>query len=307
MANEIVVSGLGDQTTAQILAAEFALLLADRQALPAHPALMYIGGVNGMGSNVVKQAFVGLQGYDLGATETEGTGPSNSAFADASATVTVAFKSKVYEASDLSKLIDKTGSLKPSTLAMDALTTYGVTMRDMAANLMGGFSTVVGSTGVNASFANFLDAITTLQIANVEGPYLSILHPVQWGDIRKDVATASGGAIQWNQGSQAIIDAMKTIGYQGSFAGVDVFVTTSVPTANAGADRAGGMFGKTAIVWADGLVVVEDPINQMAVGPKVMFERVRNGAAGLTKYATRFPIGMSEGQDAAGVAITTDA
>lgn len=303
----IGLSAMGDETIAAEVAGHYLLLLADRNALPNHPALHYGGNITGIGSNAIKVPFVGLMGYDEMATGTEGDPVANTGLTDNSVTVTVVQKSIVREPSDIGKIIDKQGFLRRETLALDAVVTGSNVMRSMVANVTDNFSSVIGTSGVNMSFANMLDAVTTLEIAKVEGPYMGILHPVQWGDVRKDIATASGGAIQFYPGSQSLLDAMKGLGYKGSFIGVDWFTTTDVPTAAAGADRAGGVFGRGGVVWADGDVFAEDPINQAVVAGKVLFERQRVVAGGTTKYAAHRYIGVSIGVDAFGVTIATDA
>jgi hypothetical protein len=307
VADEIVLGSIGDLSTTEVLGGDYLLLLADRNALPNHPALMYVGDVAGRGSNVIKVPHIGLFGYDLAATGTEGVDVANTALTDSSSTVTVVQKSKVYQASDAARIIDAQGLIRMDTFAVDAVATSGATLLSMIANLVDNFATTVGTTTVDATFANFLECIATLEIAKVQGPYLGMFHPRQWADIRADVATASGGAIQFNAGSQALLDAMKGLGLQGSFCGVDVFTTTHVPTANGGADRAGGMFGRGAILWADGTVPVESDPNQMILADKVLFERIRSGRAGLTAYATHRYVGAAEGIDLAGVSLITDA
>lgn len=309
MADEIVYAGIGDLTTAEVLSTKYLLLLADRNALPAHPAIQlgYQGDVAGRGSNVIKVPHIGIFGYDIMATGTEGAATANTALTDGSSTITVVQKDKVYEYSDLARMIDATGIVRPDVFAVDAVVSASATLLDMLANLMDNFSSTTGSTGVDATFANFLDAITALEVAKVVGPYLAVLHPTQWGDIRKDVAASTGGAIQWNTGSQALLDQMKGLGSKGKFLDVDVFTTTRVPSANAGADRGGGMFGAGAIVWADGTQAADwnDP-NRLTLADKVIFERIRTGRAGLNALLSRRFAGMSEGLDAAGVSIITD-
>lgn len=309
MANEVTSSSFGDGTTAEVISLKHLLLLADRNALPSHPAILlgYQRDMAGAGSSVVKVPHLGIFGYDILATGTEGSSTANTALTDGSSTITVVQKDKVYEASDLVRMIDATGVINADAFAMDAVVSVGATMLDMLANLVDNFSTTVGTSGVNATAANFLDCRTTLNIAMVPGPYLAVLHPRQWGDIVQDVATASGGAIQWNPGSQEMISSMVGLGAQGNFMGVDVFTTTRVPTANAAADRAGGVFGAGAIVWADGTIPTENDPNQMVIGDKILFERVRTGRAGLTAFVQRKFIGMSEGLDGAGVSLITDA
>ncbi len=65
MANEILYAGLADQRTAEILSGEYLRMLAARESLPNHPALVYGGDAAGTGSIVVKVPHLGLDGYDL--------------------------------------------------------------------------------------------------------------------------------------------------------------------------------------------------------------------------------------------------
>ena len=309
MANEILFTGLGDLMLAEVLSGKYLMLLADRNALPSHPAIAagYQKDCAGSGSNVFKVPHVGIFGYDILATGTEGSDTANTAFSDSSSTLTVVQKDKVYQASDLSRMVDANGVIRQDMFALDAVVSAGATALDMVANLVDNFSATVGSSGVNMTAANYLECIATLEIAQVVGPYLAILHPRQWADVRNDVATASGGAIQWNAGSQDLLDRMKGLGAQGKYMDVDVFTTTRVPTANAGADRAGGMFGAGAIIWADGTIPSDMDSNQMVLADKILFERIREGRAGLTSYLTRKFMGFSEGLDPAGVSLITDA
>lgn len=303
----IGLTAIADETTSEVAAGNYLLLLADRNALPAHPALMYQGSINGMGSTTKKVPHLGLLGYDIPGTATEGDPAANTSLTDASSTITTVQKTKVYEPSDIAKMIDAQGFLSPEFLALDAVVTGAVLMTSMVANVIDDFTAYVGVSGVDASISDFLDMITTLEIAKVQGPYLFAGHPVQWGDIRKDVVTASGGAIQWNPGSQALIDAMKGIGYQGIYFGVDCFTTAHTPTANAGADRAGGMWGQGGVLWMDGEPPLEDPVNQMLLQGKVLFERGRVVAGGTTKYAQHRYLGVAIGINACGVSLITDA
>lgn len=301
------LTAIADEVIAAQISGQILLLLADRNALPNHPALRYVGEITGIGSNAIKVPAVGMMGYDLMATGTEGDPVANTALTDSSATITVVQKTKVYEPSDIARIVDRQGFLKREALAMDAVLSGMATQRSMIANITDDFTATVTNSGVDATFAQALDCVTTLEIAKVEGPYMGILHPVQWGDIRKDVATASGGAIQFNAGSQALLDGMKGLGYKGNWIGVDWFTTTDVPTANSAADRAGGVFGNGAVLWADGTPVVDNPLDQYLLAGKVLFERGRVVAGGTTKWASHRYIGVGIGINAAGVSLITDA
>lgn len=309
MADEIIVSSGGDLILAAAMSAKYLLLLADRNALPSAPAIAagYAGSIRGRESNVLKVSHIGLMGYNLLVAGTEGTAISNTALSDGSTSITVVPYAKDYERSDLMQGI-RSGLLGQESFALDALVSASATKLSVIANLVDNFATTVGVSGSNATFAQYLEAIALLEIAKVQGPYFALLHPRQWADIRADVATASGGAIQFNAGSQRVIDAMKGLGAQGMLAGVDVWTSTHVPTANAGADRAGGMFGAGAILHADMEVDVEGNPDAIALdGGRVLFERVRTARAQLTAWVTTMYFGAAEGIDECGVSVITDA
>lgn len=306
MANEIIYTGIGDLTIAEALSNAYILLAAERQALQNHPALMYVGDIGvGARSSTIKIPHIGLMGYDLLASTADGSAVANSALVDGSSTVAVARYSKSYEASDLAR-ITAGGLINVDMMAMDAILSGALTLTSLIANLVDNFSTTVGTSGVDASTANFLDAITALEVAKTEGPLMALLHPVQWGDIRKDLGINSGGALQFAPATAELV-AFRGSGFQGSLAGVDVFTSTFVPTMNAGADRGGGMFGKGAILWGDGTIPSEADPNQVVIAGKVLFERVRTGKSGLTAYVSHRYLGVVEGIDGFGVTIATDA
>lgn len=308
MANEILYSGLGDQRLAEVLNAEALLLLADRNWLGNHPALLNVGSVNTRGSLVIKTPAVGLMGYNaLNASGSEAASEANTALTDASYTVTVARQSLTREWSG-SAMITDPGILSPAVFAADAMGAYNARFTDMIAALPAGFSTSVGTSGVNMSLADFLAAKATLLAANADDgtPLLAMLHSVQYSDLIAELAQTSGGAVQFLQATADLVQA-RGAGYKGSFLGCDVFVSNRVPTANAGADRAGGMWTRGAVLWADGAVTVDDPTQQMSLGGKVLFERVRSGRTDLTAYVSHAYIGVAEGIDARGVGIVTDA
>ncbi len=307
MADEILYAGIADQTTAETLSAELLLLNADRNALPNHPAILYCGDVTGKGSRVLKVPHLGLLGYNVMTAATEGTDQANTPLTDGSSTLSVSQYTKVYEASDIARMVDANGMLNGQAFALDAIVSAMATLRTLIADIVDGFTAIVGSTGVDATIANYLDLITTLEIAKVLGPFMFIGHPVQWGDIRKDAGLNSGGAIQWNAGSQDLLDRMKGLGYQGEYLGIANFTTTDVPTANSSADRAGGMFGAGGVLWADGTIPGENNATQLFLDQKVLFEVDRNARGNKTAYVGHRMLAASKGIDACGVSLITDA
>ena len=79
-----------------------------------------------------------------------------------------------------------------------------------------------------------------------------------------------------------------------------------MPTANAGADRAGGMFARGAVAWADGTPVADGDPKKVVLG-KIMLAQDYDVASGETTTAMNYYCGVSQVIDAAGVSIISDA
>jgi hypothetical protein len=305
MANETTFAALADSTQRETLTGTYEMLLADRNALPNHPALLQMPRANGLGSTTMRLPLLGVDGYDELAATNDGADVAATVITDEKIEVTIARYSKRYRPTDLARLVNADGSLSPQRWAQDAFVSNITKLTDLVANVVGTFTDTVGLSGTNLDIETLLAAKTALEIRNVPGPYLCKLHPQQFADIRLELATVSGGAVQWSPASQEMINVMGS-GYVGNFAGIDIFVTSRVPTANAGADYAGGMFGRTGIAWGDGQPFVDDPAKQIAI-PHGLFELDRDAKAGVTEWVTHAYLGVSKGNDDAGVAIITDA
>lgn len=312
MANEIVYSGIGDLTVAARLASLYQLLLADRDSgALAHPAIVY-AGMSQAGSTVVKVPQVGLMGYNLLASGTEGTDPGNTALTDASASITVAIYEKIYEAGDLARMVDAYGMFSPEMMAADCAVSAAQTLIDLLVALATGFTTnVVGSSGIDLVIEDFTDGITLLEVAKVAGRLCSILHPTQIGDMRTD-SLSLAGAVQYRQDAQGLVRYAGS-NYKGELFGVDVFSSAQCDTSDAGANVNGMIFGPGAVLWGDGAFVPEPGDNNIidlampGAPAKARLERVRSGRAGLTAWVMRALMGVIEGIDAAGCRVRSDA
>ena len=303
MANEVLYSGLGDLSVAAALHRQIEVLHADRASLMNHPAIRYYGDIAGTGSDAGKVSLAGLAGYDRMGAVAEGSSTSNTALTDASTTITVARQALQRQVSDLAGMTDAMG-LVPA-LAADAVGSAEMRFTELVAELVGDFTSSVGSTGVDLSVDNFFDAIFTLTQASVGGPLLAVLYPTQVPD-RQNSIRAEAGGLQFMASTQDMLLA-KGQGFAGSFAGVDIFASSLVP-ANPAADSDGGMFGHGAIGYKDGTPA---PILgagglRYDAGTKIFTEFERDSAAGLTKLVYNYYVGVAIIEDGRGCAITTD-
>lgn len=295
---------LSDVRTAEVMSGEIVRLLAARSgdSLLRHPALLYAGNNSGSGSSVVTVGHYGLDGYDIMGTVSDGGTVSATDLTDGSTSITLVRKSLRYTPTDLARLTDPHGVINPARFAQSMVVSASETLVDLVANLGGGFSNAVGSSGVDATVTDFLNAKGQLENNDVPGPYAAVLHPQQWTDITNDMNTSSGGAIAFNPVAPELIRVVGN-GYKGEFAGVQVFTSTRVPAS--GGNRQGFMFGRSAIMWADGSAPIVDPSRQVMIR-NILFEIERNAAAGTTEFVGHYYVGVSEGIDAAGVGIITD-
>lgn len=307
--NEILYAGLTDQRTTEVLSGLYLMMIADRASLPQHPALIYIGDMYGTGSTTKKIPHIGLMAYDLPGAIGEGALLGNTAFTDSSSTVAVVGYGKSYERGDVAKFTDSLGVINAETFARDAAASSAMRLTNLIANVTDDFTTVVGTSGVDLTLAQYVSAINLLEVnsqgAIAEGDALAVLHTVQLGDLRTAMTTA-GGAVQWYPPSQALL-GIRGAGYRGRYMGVDLFASAQVPTANAGADRAGGMFLRGAVLWGDMSVDADNDSNSLVIGGKVLFERSRTAKGRLTAYVSSSYFGVSKAIDLLGVSVTTDA
>lgn len=221
----------------------------------------------------------------------EGVDMGNTAFATTKATVTVGEVGLLLTVTDLLSVSD---IVDDGTYAIEGgkalATKYSTDLLALAA----GFSNSTGATGINLSEANIIDGLVTLAAAGVNGPYEGVLHPRQWADLIADIGTTittSGGASLRGGTNELTVGSDSGLG---TLYGVSWQVSHLVPTANAGADRAGMI---VAPQYAIGHVSKWDA--------RVEFER--DASLRAREIAITACYGLGELRDAAGLGVITDA
>lgn len=305
-------SSLGDMMDSSVVSGDFLMLLADRAALPEHPALYYDGPVDGTGSSTSKVPHVGLDGYDLPDEVGDGADIVYKAITDSSSTVAVVRYSKGYERTDLVAMIEKgriaTG---PAPLAMDAVMAMANRLTDLICDVIDGFAAQAGpGSGSDLTVAAVLATAGALRVNNVSGVggFMGVIHGQQWSDLIVDGGSALTGGTQQYNPQLASLQVLRGSAYQETWLGIDWFISNRVKTANAGADRAGAVFGRGGVIWKDGRLsnVVEDPTNQAVIGGRVLFERDRAAKGGRTGYISHGYLGASKGTES-GITLISDA
>ena len=156
--------------------------------------------------------------------------------------------------------------------------------------------TGVGSTNVNITVANFLEAWYTLMNANAPGLPRTVLHPRQVIDLFSVVSASTGtpfAALTELVAKGKLPGGLPSAGFAGELFGIPVYSTSEVDTANRAADRVGAMFVETAM----GLITLRP----------VTTEIDRDASARETEIITTAVYGVGELNDTYGVSIVTDA
>lgn len=307
MADEVTFSALSDATVAATLHQEILQKLGDRNSLWGHSALYYAGSVNGTGSNVKKIALWGVDAAQMGAVS-DGSAVSNTSISGltGNATVTVARQAIKITSTDLAGL---TWGFTPASLvekiAEGMATSAKMRFQAMLCDILDSFTTTVGTSGVDFSVSTWFAAKAALN-ASAPGPFIAVLHETQYHDLVSSLRGETG-ALQFIPATTELM-ALKGSMFKGSFDGVDVYASSQVPTANAGADRAGALFSRGAVAYADGLPSPQVAVGGLSIGSGPIYVEVqRDAGLAATEVVGNYYVGLSKIQDGMGVTIISDA
>jgi hypothetical protein len=176
-------------------------------------------------------------------------------------------------------------------------------LTQMITALSSGLSQSVGATTVALSVSTFFDAIYKLQLQSNDGEFAAVLAPQQINHLINSLRSETGPG-QYVAATQDQI-AAKGQGFRGMLFGVSLYTSSTVPSANAGADRLGMMTATGAIGYATGSPA---PIQGagaiiLPAGSQVVVELERDAASGLTKVIGNSFAGVAEIQDLKAVGI----
>ncbi len=174
-----------------------------------------------------------------------------------SRTITRAYTqmSEVGLSTELTKLAEETSRLENQVLLWAESQGRAIAQKVTAdlcslfLDLNGG--SVVGTSGVNITVADFVEAMYTLDSANAPGQRRCVLHPRQVADLFG--ALTGSGAIYQNLPELirrgVLPDGQPAAGFVGQLFGVPIYQTTEIDTANSGADVCGAMFAREAMAF----------------------------------------------------------
>lgn len=306
MANIDFAALSGNARLSAVLHRMIELKLADRAELYKAPQFLNFGSLNGSGSSALQVPVVGLAGTDLMAAIGDGSPVANTSITSSAATITIARQALRYDITDLASLTDPLASgagVGIEGLANSMAIAFGMRLTQMITALSSGLSQSVGTTTVALSVSTFFDAIYKLQLQSNDGEFAAVLAPQQINHLINSLRSETGPG-QYVAATQDQI-AAKGQGFRGMLFGVSLYTSSTVPTANAGADRLGMMTATGAIGYATGSPM---PIQGagaiiLPAGSQVVVELERDAASGLTRVIGNSFAGVAEIQDLKAVGI----
>ena len=309
MANIDFAALSGNARVSAVLHKMIEMKLADRAELYKSPVFANYGSLNGSGSSALQVPVIGLAGTDLMAAAADGVSVANTSITAAGVTITIARQALRYDITDLANATNPIagGGVGVEGLADAMAMSFGLRLTQMLTALSSGLSQSVGTTTVALTVATFFDAIYKLQLNSNDGVFTAVLAPQQINHLINSLRSETGPG-QYVAATQDQI-AAKGQGYRGNLFGVDLYVSSTVPTANAAADRLGMMVASGCLGYATGTPA---PIMgaggiMLPAGSQVVVELERDAASGLTKVIGSAFAGVAEIQDLKGVGILSKA
>lgn len=288
MADEVTLTTADDLTYAAMIMADSIIdALYANNNLRSIPRFKSLAGLPSVANDFPKPPKL------TAATVAEATDLTNTAYSTGKATITAGEVGIMIQPTDLLNVAD-----------IVDLPWYGAQLGQAVAEkwttdltaLSSGFSTSVGTTTVDLTEAVILDAIATLEAANAPGPYAVICHTQQKRDMVASVGSTITPAANQGTGFRGVLNDLgaQQDGLLGMLYGCDWRTNSTVPTANAGADRLGMM------------VSVNRALGFVEKWPaRVEFER--DASLRATEIVVVAAYGVGEIDDTSGVGILSDA
>ena len=279
------------------------IILADMGSIRKSGAIVNLGTIDGSGSDVSRIRFAGLAS-DPFVTAADGATVAETALTVADSDITVVRGALVRELTDLANLTGFSDDVTPMALAQSMAWGYDRWFNGLVATTVATFGTDVGGATVDMSVDDYYDAIFTLELAVVPGPFYCLLSPNQLANLQNSLR-AEAGAVQFMPATADMLKIKWGEGYAGEFLGVSI-IKSSFVVSGGGSDN-GGMWGLGAIGYKTG--TVRPPIGAAvtSVDSEIIVEFNREAASGLTQIVGQGYAGVGLLEDARGVGIVTDA
>ncbi len=285
---------------------EVRALLHDAASIRNSGALLFAGDVAGIGSDAITLRYAGLDGKEPMNTVGDGSEITSSNLTTATQDITVGRIGLRYDLTDLAALTKLGSDIDVFRLSESMAGAFESRFMEMVCATFTGFASSAGTSGVDMSVDDFMDALYLLEIADNPSQLFCVLHPRQIADLQSSIRNETANAIAFNPAHHDLLKSLGQ-GFVGDFMGVQVHKSSFCPIN--GANREGAMFSAGAIGYALGTPVpLAAPSGEIRpAGTPVLVEMERDSAFSLTKIVGTAYTGAAIIEQARGVLISTDA
>lgn len=293
-----------DLRLAAVLDQEVRALLTDKVEMRSVPgAIVYLGSVNGTGSDTKRVRYAGLDGYDAMTSAGEGD-VSNTSLTDASADIAVVRLALRFDEHDLATFTGSGSSdINPERLAASMAGAAEQGFNILLANVVDDWTTDAVDSAAAMTADDAYDGTYQLELNSVPGPYFAALHPRQHSHLRSSIRSEVGPA-QYMEATQEHL-TLKGQGYQGRWLNVDWYNMSDITTA--GGKRLGGIWGSGALGYADGNPNINLGGTTILKGANsAMFTEIqRDASAALSEIIGNYYVGVGIIEQARGYGLMT--
>lgn len=301
---------------AKVMNRQFGRMLGERTSITAHPAFQrgYLGNLQGAQSGTIAKTDIDI-GLGVMTATNEDTAVTPKAFKFEQFEVAVAIQREAFRTSQLLEVLSPEGIIRDTTkMTEHGFGLYHNTILSLTCTQGATFTQDFKSNPTGDApldWATFRAAANYLktQFNDVSSGVVAILSPKQWGDLEDAMVVGAGLSDAYvDEARKRGIYELRTMGYEGNFFGVDVYVSGRVPTANAGASHRGTMFVGGGIVWADASIYPDPDAREILLNDgKVQIEFHREPAKWAKEVYFNAPLGVNKGKDKRGCTLTSAA
>ena len=288
-----------------VIQAQINMLLADQVDL--RQFVTYVGDVAGSGSAAIRVRYSDANSNPFVAIG-EAAALTPASMDTQIATVTVARSGLQYNVSDLLQMTSMSGGqdLDPFAIAQALVDAGTARLNAVVCTTFDSITTSKGTSGVNLSVDDWLNALYSLEQASNPAPYTCILHNKQFSDLQASLRAENNNFLAFSEQTEFMSEA-KPQGYAGRMLGVDIirsaYVQEDVPTLN----YVGAMFTRSGIGYGIGSVPALSGTTSVyrPAGSPIVVTLSRTEGSALTSIVGNLYCGASILEDSRCVKIVT--
>jgi len=295
-----------DLRMAAVIQAQVQMQMADTASL--RNFITFVGDINGSGSDSIRLRYADFGAKTPMAAAADGGDIAASSMDGSVATVTIARSFLRYDLTDLLVMSSLGRDLDPFVIAEGLAGSATARINEIICSTFTNATNSVGTSGVNMSTDDFMDALYQLELTNNPNPsrWMCVLHNRQLADLQASLRAENNNFLAFSPATEAMSSA-KENGFVGSLLGVRVFKSAYVQPDAGNLNYIGMMFSERGVGYGIGSVPPLAGATEVRPGgAPVTVAFQRDESSGLTEVCAHLYCGASILEDDRCVKVITD-